>query len=323
MILVPVAAFAIAVTVTPLAGELARRLGVLDRPGPFKVQREPVPYFGGLAVFAAVAAVAGPSRPAVMVPLALALVLGLVDDRRGLSPGVRLACEFGVGALVALTVAGSGGVLRLAAVLAVVVLINAVNLLDGLDGMASGVGLASAAGFAALVHGDGRALALALAGALAGFLVHNRPPARIYLGDAGSYLLGAALAVLFVLAWSDGTRPGVPVAAVAMVAVPAGELVVAVLRRWAARRPLFTGDRDHVYDQLVRRGWPTMRTTVVFAAAQAGMGILGVAAAHQNRAAAVAIVGAGALAVLAAVVAGGFLRPADADGPGPQGARQP
>lgn len=323
MILVPVAAFAIAVTVTPLAGALARRLGVLDRPGPFKVQLEPVPYFGGLAVFAAVAAVAGPGQPAVMVPLALALALGLVDDRRGLSPGARLACEFGVGALVALTVAGSGGVGRLAAVVAVVVLINAVNLLDGLDGLASAVGLASAAGFAALVDGDGRRLALALGGALAGFLVHNRPPARIYLGDAGSYLLGAALAVLVILAWSDGNQPGVPAATVAMVAVPAGELVVAVLRRWATRRPLFTGDRDHVYDQLVRRGWSTMRTTVVFAVAQAGMGTLGVAAAHQGRAAAVATVGAGAMAVVVAVVAGGFLRPADAGGPGPHGARRP
>lgn len=316
--LVPLVGFAVAVVATPVAGALARRLGVLDHPGPFKVQSEPVPYLGGVAVFVAVAVAAGPARPAALAPLGLALALGLVDDRWSLPPGLRLGCEALLGLLVAVLVppAGAGAAVRVATALAVVALVNAVNLLDGLDGMAAGVGLASAVGFAALVDGDGRVLALALAGALAGFLVHNLPPARIYLGDAGSYLVGAALAVLLAGSWSGGGRAGVPVAALAMVAVPAGETAAAVVRRWAGGRPLFSGDRDHVYDQLVRRGWSTMRTTALFAGVQAAMAAVGVAAARSGAAVAAGAVAAGAAALVGAVLAGGFLRPVGAEGAG-------
>ena len=310
--LVPLAAFALAVVATPLAGALARRLGVLDHPGPFKPQHEAVPYLGGLAVFVAVSAVAGPSWPLVVVPLALALVLGLLDDRLDLSPYVRLACEAALAVLVMLVATAGPGVLeRVGAAVAVVVLVNALNLLDGLDGMAAGVGAASAIGFAALLDGDGRVLALALGGALAGFLVHNRPPARIYLGDAGSYLLGTTLAILVALTWSAGEGSGASIGALAFVAIPVGETVVAVLRRRAAGRPLFTGDRDHVYDQLVRRGWSTARTTSVFTVAQAVMVGLGLLAARAAPALSAAIVGTSALALFGGVVAGGFLRPDD------------
>lgn len=311
------ASFVACVATTPVAARLARSLGMLDVPGRLKPQDEAVPYLGGLAVFAAVAVGVGWSRPALLWPLGLALGLGLADDRWGLPPTTRLVCALGVGAVAAAIVpTGIPGPLGPVAVaLAVVVLLNAVNLIDGLDGLASGVGVASAAGFAAVLDGDGRLLAVALVGALAGFLVHNRPPARIYLGDAGAYLVGTALALLLALAWSEGRSSSTGVAALVLVGVPVGEMVVAVVRRWRARRPLFEGDRGHIYDQLIDRGRSTPFTTGVCTAVQAGLAIAAAAAAGAPLAGALAVVAAAVLAAVALVVAGGFIGSREALGP--------
>ena len=304
-------AFAVAVVATPLAGRLAHRLGILDRPGPLKVHAAPVPYLGGLGVLAGLAAAAGWVRPALFVPLALALVLGVLDDRHDLSPAARLAGELAIagvaGGLAPTRLPGLLG--PVATAVAVVVLVNAVNLIDGLDGLAAGVGLVSALGFAVLLDGRGRGLALALGGALAGFLVHNRPPARIYLGDGGAYLVGTALALLLALAWDAGRPPAVSAGALAMVVVPVGDILVAVVRRRRAGQPLFAGDRGHTYDQLVDRGWPAWRAALALVAAQAGLAAAGAAAGSLGLAAAVALVTASAAALVAAVAAGGFLAP--------------
>ena len=304
-------AFAVAVVATPLAGRLAHRLGILDRPGPLKVHAAAIPYLGGLGVLAGVAAAAGWLRPVLLVPLALALLLGVADDRHDLSPHARLAGELVIAvvaaALVPTRLPGLLGPLGTA--LAVVVLIHAVNLIDGLDGLAAGVGLAASLGFAVLLDGPGRGLALALAGALAGFLVHNRPPARIYLGDGGAYLLGTALALLLASAWDADLAPAVAAGALAMVIVPVGEIVVAVIRRKRAGQPLFAGDRGHVYDQLVDRGWPAAKASLACVAVQAALAAVGAVAGSLGLVPAVSVVAASAAVLLAAVAARGFLAP--------------
>jgi UDP-GlcNAc:undecaprenyl-phosphate GlcNAc-1-phosphate transferase len=306
---VVIAAFAIALVVTPAAAKLARRAGLLDHPGPLKVQPRPVPYLGGLAVLAAAAVGLVIGRPAWSVPLALALALGTFDDARTLPPRMRLAGEAVVGlvagALVPTGLAQPWAALSTAVV--VVVLINAVNLIDGLDALAAGVTLVSAVGFALALDGDDRTVALALAGALAGFLVYNRPPARIYLGDGGSYLLGTALAVLLVSAWRPEREPAVSFGALLLVAFPVAEVAFAVVRRARARAPLFTGDRSHLYDQLAQRGWPTAATSVACAGLQGVLVALGLLATRAGSSASLAIVVATALAVLAGAAAGGFL----------------
>jgi len=311
------AALLVAVVATPLAGGLARRLGILDRPGPLKVQRKPVPYLGGLAVFAATSAVAGGFRPGLLIPLALALALGLADDARDIGAGTRLLCEIGIGIVAGLLLStGLAGVLGPAATaVAVVTLLNAVNLIDGLDGLASGVSMVSALGFAVLLGGDERILALALAGALGGFLVYNRPPARIYLGDAGSYFVGTALALLLASAWDGGQSVANGIAAIGLVGAVLGETAVAIIRRWRARRPLFEGDRSHLYDQLVDRGWPVRRVLVFSIAIQVTLTAVAIVAATGTPAVAAATMLACALAMLAAVWSGGFLGERHQGGP--------
>lgn len=307
--MVVIVAIALALVVTPAASAVARRVGLLDNPGPLKVQTRPVPYLGGLAVLAGATVGLAMARPAWLVPLGLALALGTLDDARTLSPRVRLAGEVIVG-LVAGALVPTGMAqpwAALATALVVVVLINAVNLIDGLDALAAGVTLVSAAGFAIALDGDDRTVALALAGALAGFLVYNHPPARIYLGDGGSYLLGTALAVLLVSAWRPHHELALSVGAVLFVAFPVAEVAFAVVRRARARAPLFAGDRSHLYDQLAQRGLPTGATSLVCAGLQAALVGLGLLATRTDAVASVVIVVLTALALLLGAAAGGFL----------------
>jgi UDP-GlcNAc:undecaprenyl-phosphate/decaprenyl-phosphate GlcNAc-1-phosphate transferase len=304
--LAAVVAFVVALVATPLAARAAVRFHVLDRPGALKVHERPVPYLGGVAVFAGVAVVLATTRPSWLIPLAMALVLGVADDATEINAWFRLSCEVAIGVVAGVFVPApvAGGVVVTAVM--VVALVNAINLLDGLDGLASGVALVSAAGFAVL-GGPGRSLALALVGALAAFLVFNRPPARIYLGDGGAYLLGTALAMLAAAALREGdTFVAWPVVAL-LVGVPLTDTVIAIVRRIRAHKALFTGDRSHVYDQLVDRGRSRGEAAAACVALQAALVVVGVVAWHLPAVAAVlaAVVVAAAIAVSA--VAFGFI----------------
>jgi UDP-GlcNAc:undecaprenyl-phosphate GlcNAc-1-phosphate transferase len=306
-----IVAFVVALVATPLAMRVAVRAGIVDHPGPLKVQQAPVPYLGGLAVLAGMAVVLAFVHAALLIPLVLAALLGLIDDARGVPPMARLAGEIVIGAVAAAVVPVRFGAPfgPVAVVVVVVVLVNAINMLDGLDALAAGVALVGAAGFAGLLRGDDRSAALAVAGALAGFLWFNRPPARIYLGDAGAYLVGTALALLLVAAWRPHGRTEVGFAALALVALPAIEAVVAILRRLRAGQTPIAGDRGHVYDQLVDRGWPPARASLAFAGVQLVLAAVALGAAHASGAPAAVIAIGAAGALFFALVAGGFTRP--------------
>src|SRR5580700_6971368 len=222
VLLVAAASLAATALAVPACIVIAHRWDVMDRPGPLKTQEIAVPYLGGVAVFVGVVIGGWVGRPVALVPLAVALAVGVSDDRFGLPAPLRLVAQLGVGAIIAVTqplhLSGWIGVPLL--MFASVVLINGFNLLDGLDMLAAGVGAAAAVGFAVVTHGPARLMAASLAGALGAFLWYNRPPARIYLGDGGSYLLGAATTVLLAYAWGVGVPISTGVIALALLVVP-------------------------------------------------------------------------------------------------------
>jgi UDP-GlcNAc:undecaprenyl-phosphate GlcNAc-1-phosphate transferase len=163
----------------------------------------------------------------------------------------------------------------------VVATANAMNLLDGQDGLAGGVSAIAAASIAGVTAAAGGvvvvALGLALAGGLGGFLVWNRPPAKVFLGNGGAYAVGAALASLAAGATElDGMRGAA--AAGLCLAIPAVELVLTVARRLGSGTRLAQGDRLHSYD-LVTSRVGVGRSTLVFCCLGAVAGGLGIAAA--------------------------------------------
>ncbi len=296
-----IAAFVVAVILSPIAAWAATRVGLVDRPGALKVQQQAVPYAGGIAVLFAIAGPVAVDRPSLLVPLGLACALGLADDVRDLPVRIRLPAEAVLGILVAWMAAPHDFWHLAVALVVVVVLVNAVNLLDGLDGLAAIVTMAGAVGFSVVLSGAVSTLAFALVGTLAGFLVWNRPPARVYLGDAGSYLIGTALAVMF----ADATqhRASVVSAAVLFVGVPVGDTVIAIVRRIRARRPILRGDRGHVYDQLVDRGWALEASVLACAAAQLVLTSIGIGVASLASSTAIMLAGATVACVAIAALA--------------------
>jgi UDP-GlcNAc:undecaprenyl-phosphate GlcNAc-1-phosphate transferase len=257
-----------------LAIWLGPKIGYLDRPDDpsLKAHDRPAAPLGGVGVFLGVH-LAWLSRGDLELGLLLAssvvLVLGLVDDRRGVEPGTRLVVEIGAALILVLDVAGNPGLLFLLLGGALVVFaINSVNLFDGLDGLVGSVALVTAGGLAiaAQVRGEDPLPPLTLAAALAGFLILNWHPARVFLGDAGAYFVGLYLAHL-IIEVSDG--PAELVLTSGFLGVFAIDLLVTLFRRRINNRPLFLGDRSHIYDQLRDRGMSVSTIAVLAAATQA------------------------------------------------------
>jgi UDP-GlcNAc:undecaprenyl-phosphate GlcNAc-1-phosphate transferase len=265
--LIPLAATLLA---TPLAAGMARRLGVLDQPGERKTHVEATPYLGGLALlvgFVAAGFLLGETALQAAVIAACGIVvfvLGLLDDLRGLGPYVKIGVEAALAVALWFADVRAGFFdlppLDLALTIGwVVVIVNAVNLLDNMDGLASGVTAIASLAYFTIASSQGdylvAALAAALAGTSVGFLRHNFPPARIFLGDAGSLLLGLMLAVLGLLldleVSNDVKRIGVQAL---ILGVPVFDTVLVTISRWHGGRPIMLGGTDHSSHRLTRLG---------------------------------------------------------------------
>ena len=289
-----VLAFLLVLYFTPLARQAALRFGIVDHPdGRLKQQAEPVPYLGGLAVFLAYLVALGLvfAFNGLLLGLLLAgtltLLVGLVDDFGVLTPAAKLAGE----AVAVFVLLRSGAVIELTqvppslrwplAALWLFAVCNAFNLLDVMDGLAAGVGAVAALALGAVALTTGEypeaAASLALAGALAGFLVFNAPPARIYLGDAGSLAVGLTIGALAIaIRWSDRSAAGF-LAPLAILAVPLADTAYVSVLRARAGQPFWHGSPDHFPLRLrARLGGRTPRATAAVVAIAAVGAVAGV-----------------------------------------------
>lgn len=275
----------------PLAMRLALRTGLLDHPIGYKEHVRPTPYLGGLGVMAAVLPVAlivgGGSDVLVIVACAAGLcAVGIADDRANLGPVTRVFAEFV--AAFALWQADLGwllfdeGVLNLGLTAVWVVgLVNAFNLMDNLDGAAGTVGGVSAAGVGLLAAAQGEmamaAVALALAGACAGFLRFNLArPSRVFLGDGGSMPLGFLLAAgLTAIPPTDGFGTAAVFAVVPLVGLVALDTTLVVVSRVRRGVGVLTGGRDHLTHRLLELLGTPQLVALTLAGAQAALCVLG------------------------------------------------
>ncbi len=196
-------------------------------------------------------------------------VVGLIDDRHKLSPAIKLAAQLAVAAVVVaaaplkvLTMAGEPWS-TLLSIAWIVVIVNAMNFMDNMDGLAAGVTLLCACALLTAAASIGQLFVSGwlclLIGATAGFLLFNFPPARIFMGDAGSMVLGYFLAVGSMLTtYYDPARVGSRMygvlAPMAVLAVPLYDLISVLAIRLRERRPLTVGDTRHFSHRLVARG---------------------------------------------------------------------
>jgi UDP-GlcNAc:undecaprenyl-phosphate GlcNAc-1-phosphate transferase len=312
-------AIALALVLTWAARRVGLATGLVDRPplagstyaGELKIHTVPIPVLGGLGVMVAVPAtmlLEGYRLPvAVTAGVALATAIGLVDDARPLPASVRMVALAAAGTLAAggLELGPLGPLARPGVVVLLLLLANAVNLIDGQDGLAGGLGAIACAGLTAVITANGGdpLVAIALAGALVGFLAWNLPPARVFLGNGGAYGLGALLTVLAAQATLEHGWHGLLAAGLCL-GVFAFELAFTVVRRLVASQGLATGDRWHSYDLLGRSRGNRDRSTLA-------LWTLGAVAAGAGYAAdQVSLAAAGAMIAVAFVIgtaAGGRL----------------
>jgi UDP-GlcNAc:undecaprenyl-phosphate GlcNAc-1-phosphate transferase len=306
-------ALGLGLVLTPSLALLGRRLGLVDWPSgdELKIHREPKPLTGGIGVVIATlvaVALARDLEPLVAASIVALLAVGVVDDGVGLPPLVRLVAELGAGVLLVTeaTFTPFGGLGPIVVILAVPAAANAVNIVDGQDGLAAGLIASAALGMTAIIATEGGSadLGLALAASLVAFLVWNRPPASVFLGDGGAYAAGGLLIVLAAAAsatWESllGT--------IVCLAVFVLELASTVVRRAFAKTSLVSGDRSHLYDLLaVRLGSRERATAAMLAAGAAAAGLGWVVARAPLVAGTMLATGVGSIGVLAAFV---LLRP--------------
>lgn len=290
------AALCTSLVLTPVARAVARHLGVVDRPdGKRKLQQAPVALWGGIAVYsglcAGLAAATVARVPGQPVPARLSLLIiisggllglvGLIDDTYSLRARSKLLLQ--VLAVSPLVLAGFypqrlivlGAEMPLGMLGPPIMLfwlvtcVNALNLLDGLDGFASVVGIVVSVVVAAvgLLSGNFAAsvAAGALAGAISGFLPFNLPPASIYLGDAGSMLIGLTLGALSMQATDITGETFVAVVPLTIMALPLWDTAMAVLRRQLRGISIGAPDRDHLHHRVLARGLSNVQALVLVA----------------------------------------------------------
>jgi UDP-GlcNAc:undecaprenyl-phosphate GlcNAc-1-phosphate transferase len=281
VLIVLVAAAGVAALATPPVARLARALGVVDRPSERGVSRRAdMPLLGGLAVAAGFAvglalalALGVGSFPRQMGGLVfggtLILLAGVYDDRFGMNAWWKFGAQIAA-ALIALgygfqishfTEPVTRTIVWLPAWLAIpltglwiVGITNALNLIDGLDGLASGVGAIIGATLTLIAwqtsQSVGFCLGIALVGALVGFLPWNFHPARIFLGDTGSMLIGYLLSLLALEGYRQLSLLTFVVPLLAL-AVPILDTALSIVRRVRLRTPIFSADRLHMHHRLL------------------------------------------------------------------------
>ena len=280
---------------TFLARHAAVHLGWLDRPNGRKVHSNPIPLLGGLAIYNAflITLLVTNSRRVleegsiVLVGATLLLVVGIVDDQRGLSPRLKLLAQ--VAAAILLVIGGIGvGFLPfpwlnlVVTIVWVVAICNAMNLLDNMDGLSAGVAAIACAFFMLLAVLRGQIwvsiVAAVLLGATLGFLRFNWNPATIFMGDAGSLLLGFLLAVLALkLRFPGVDERRTWLVPILILAVPIFDTTLVTLSRLRRGVPITSGGRDHVSHRLVRLGLSVREAVTVIYLAATLCGVVAVA----------------------------------------------
>jgi UDP-GlcNAc:undecaprenyl-phosphate GlcNAc-1-phosphate transferase len=299
--------FLLSVVLILLMEKIASRVGLVDIPTPRKKHDGNVPMVG-VAVFVAfaVSAILLQERPdgflSFMIGLTGLVILGLLDDRMNLRAIIKFIAQIGCVALMVLpskmviwhvgALLGSDHLLLMqwaapVTIIAIVGLINAYNMIDGIDGLAGSLSLVALLWFAVAaatigLH-DQLLLALLVAFCVVGFLVFNlrnrwRNHASVFLGDAGSMMLGAVLAFLAIgLSQHDGEQLS-PVAVLWICAVPIIDTASLVIRRLAAGRSPFSSDRQHLHHLMLDAGMTVSEIVAILSLISGitgGIGVLG------------------------------------------------
>ena len=285
------ATFALVGTLTPIMRKIAISKKIYDLPNAaHKTHKEPVPYLGGVAIIIGVTVISYAAAiyknfnkqdylllTSVLAPAIILGLIGLWDDLRNLRPGPRLLIQLIAGIFTAYilisqdTVGNPTGSQTLDAIITVVWIVgicNSINFFDNVDGGAAGTVAISSLGLFYLTFQNQQffiaALSSVTAGATIGFLLWNKSPARIYMGDAGALFLGVLIATLTIrlqpdtdVLWKSLATP------ILLLAVPILDTSTAVVSRIRRGVSPLQGGHDHLSHRLINRGIPRKQAVIL------------------------------------------------------------
>ncbi|AEG61850.1 glycosyltransferase family 4 protein [Desulforamulus ruminis] len=292
-------ALLISFVLTPTVRKLAFKIGAIDRPDCRKVHCKTMPRLGGLAVFLAFTGAVLFTQQlnnkliGLLVGGLLIVLLGILDDTRGLPAKVKLVGQIAAAAAVIpfgiqvefITNPINGDLLHLGiwgipvTIFWIISVTNAVNLIDGLDGLAGGTSFIAALTMAAIIwQQDGTGmevtlLALVLAASILGFLRYNFFPAKIFLGDTGSMFLGYALGTLAVMGVTKTATAISVIVPMVILGLPLLDVLFAILRRYQSQRPIFQPDKEHLHHRLMALGLSHRQTVLAIYAVNLILGV--------------------------------------------------
>ncbi len=299
-------ALAVTALTTPVIIKIAPKIGAMDIPSDDRrMHTEPVPCLGGLAIYLGIMAVflyrgeMNQQLFGLALGSTMILLLGIVDDFKGLSPRIKLVGQIVCAAVLysnTVQIRGManflpwgpryinfpGVIAFLVTVLWVVGITNTINLIDGLDGLAAGISCiacVAVAYTAALTNRFGTCnIMLAVTGATLGFLIYNFYPAKIFMGDAGAMLLGYLLAGVSLIGDkpTKSTTLFATVIPILIMAIPIFDTAFAIVRRMANRRSIMQADKGHLHHRIMAMGFGQRRTVLALYCISAIMGVAGI-----------------------------------------------
>lgn len=272
--IIGISAFILGLILTPLAMKAAFKFGVLDRPvTKLKKHKQPMPYLGGVAIFLAFAIPVIAAKIvmhqdihgviAILLGGFIMMAVGVLDDAKNLTPYAKLVLQFVVAGLIIkanmhIKFMDNNFVNMVLTVIWVVGVTNAMNLIDIMDGLAAGVAAVASLAFFIVAMLSGRINdmipAISLFGAVLAFLIYNRPPAKIYMGDAGSLFLGFMMASLALNESYSRTNIVAVLSPVLILGIPIFEVMLVVMVRLGKGILPIYGSDDHTAQRLVMLG---------------------------------------------------------------------
>lgn len=280
--------FVTSLLLVPIIKKIAIHINALDIPNERKVHKVPIPRLGGLAIFLAfllgyiLYGQVSTQMLSVLIGGFIIILTGIVDDIKPIPAIYKFLCQtiaasitviygklfFSNITLLGLNLVFPTWINMLLSIIFIVAIINAINLIDGLDGLASGISsiyflTIAILGFALnKLGGLDIILSLIMLGSTLGFLVHNFPPARIFMGDTGSMFLGFMIAVIALLGYKVATITSL-IIPILLLFIPIFDTIVAIIRRTLKHESIGKPDKEHLHHQLLRMTSSPTKTVLI------------------------------------------------------------
>ncbi len=271
--------------------KIAIKINAMDYPNERKVHKKPIPRLGGLAVFLAfllgyiLYGAISSQMISILIGGFIIILTGIVDDISSIPARYKFICQTIAAMIVVLygklyfndltilgfTLTFPTWINMLLSIFFIVAIINAINLIDGLDGLSSGISSIYFLTIAILgftlnsLGGLDIILSLIMLGSTLGFLFHNFPPAKIFIGDTGSMFLGFMISVIALLGYKVTTITSIVIPLIILF-IPIFDTILAILRRMLKKESIGHPDKEHLHHQLLRMtSSPTKTILIIYA----------------------------------------------------------